>query len=110
MLSIRSKGRLSWRPLSFRMSPVGTFRTWRDVRLESAFGGRADVICSPTTDRSRAGIALTAAQARLLVRHNHWRARPNQPRASHGSKTSPHAYVGEQMLAGGALHSGNTFW
>src|SRR5438876_8781766 len=23
-----------------------------------------------------AGIALTAAQARLLVRHNHWRARP----------------------------------
>jgi hypothetical protein len=24
-------------------SPVGTFRTWRDVRLESAFGGRAEV-------------------------------------------------------------------
>ena len=24
----------------------GTFRTWPDVRLESAFGGRADVICS----------------------------------------------------------------
>jgi hypothetical protein len=21
------------------MSPVGTFRTWRDVRVESAFGG-----------------------------------------------------------------------
>lgn len=41
---------------------------------------------------------------------NHWRARPNRPRASHGSKTSPHAYVGEQLLAGGALHSGNTFW
>lgn len=35
---------------------------------------------------------------------------PNRPRASHGSKTSPHAYVGEQLLAGGALHSGNTFW
>src|SRR4030088_2035768 len=31
---------------------------------------------SPTTDRSRAGIALTAAEARLLVRHKHWRARP----------------------------------
>ena len=27
-------------------STHGTFRTWRDVRLESAFGGRADVICS----------------------------------------------------------------
>src|SRR5258708_40223110 len=27
-------------------SAVGTFRTWPDVRLESAFGGRADVICS----------------------------------------------------------------
>src|SRR4029077_2069569 len=27
-------------------SPFGTFRTWPDVRLESAFGGRADVICS----------------------------------------------------------------
>src|SRR6266403_1571308 len=27
-------------------SVVGTNRTWRDVRLESAFGGRADVICS----------------------------------------------------------------
>src|SRR6476646_7493959 len=25
---------------------IGTNRTWRDVRLESAFGGRADVICS----------------------------------------------------------------
>ena len=25
------------------MSPVGTFRTWRDVRLESAFGGKAEV-------------------------------------------------------------------
>jgi hypothetical protein len=24
-------------------SLVGTFRTWRDVRLESAFGGRAEV-------------------------------------------------------------------
>ena len=35
---------------------------------------------------------------------------PDRPRASHGSKTSPHAYVGEQLLAGGALHSGNTFW
>src|SRR6266403_4537860 len=28
------------------MSACGTNRTWRDVRLESAFGGRADVICS----------------------------------------------------------------
>src|SRR6267378_2013167 len=27
-------------------SVVGTFRTWRDVRLESAFGGRADDVCS----------------------------------------------------------------
>src|SRR5260221_4801658 len=27
-------------------STHGTFRTWPDVRLESAFGGRADVICS----------------------------------------------------------------
>src|SRR5260370_4478745 len=27
-------------------SAAGTFRTWPDVRLESAFGGRADVICS----------------------------------------------------------------
>ncbi len=25
------------------MSPVGTKRTWPDVRLESAFGGRAEV-------------------------------------------------------------------
>jgi hypothetical protein len=24
-------------------SGCGTFRTWRDVRLESAFGGRAEV-------------------------------------------------------------------
>jgi hypothetical protein len=24
-------------------SVVGTFRTWRDVRLESAFGGAAEV-------------------------------------------------------------------
>ncbi len=24
-------------------SPYGTFRTWPDVRLESAFGGRAEV-------------------------------------------------------------------
>src|SRR5467141_4053104 len=29
-----------------RESAIGTFRTWPDVRLESAFGGRADVICS----------------------------------------------------------------
>src|SRR6476620_15563 len=28
------------------MAAIGTKRTWRDVRLESAFGGRADVICS----------------------------------------------------------------
>ena len=28
------------------MSEFGTFRTSPDVRLESAFGGRADVICS----------------------------------------------------------------
>jgi hypothetical protein len=27
-----------------------------------------------------------------------------------GPKTSPNAYVGEQLLAGGALHSGNIFW
>ena len=27
-------------------STHGTNRTWPDVRLESAFGGRADVICS----------------------------------------------------------------
>src|SRR5260370_22241311 len=27
-------------------SANGTNRTWPDVRLESAFGGRADVICS----------------------------------------------------------------
>src|SRR5260370_15814398 len=26
-----------------RMSGIGTFRTWRHVRLESAFGGRAEV-------------------------------------------------------------------
>ena len=32
-------GRLSWRPLSFRMSSVGTFRTWRSGRCRSAFGG-----------------------------------------------------------------------
>jgi hypothetical protein len=25
------------------MSPIGTFRTWRDVRLESAFRGKAEV-------------------------------------------------------------------
>jgi hypothetical protein len=24
-------------------SEIGTFRTWRDVRLESAFGGAAEV-------------------------------------------------------------------
>src|SRR5258707_2692632 len=28
------------------MNVVGTNRTWRDVRLESAFGGLTDVICS----------------------------------------------------------------
>jgi hypothetical protein len=27
-------------------SVVGTFRTWRDVRPESAFGGKAEIICS----------------------------------------------------------------
>ena len=31
-------GRLSWRPLSFRMSPVGTFRTCRGGRLMSVVG------------------------------------------------------------------------
>ena len=29
------------------MSGSGTTRTWRDVRLESAFGGKAENICSP---------------------------------------------------------------
>jgi hypothetical protein len=29
-----------------RESAYGTFRTWRDVRLESAFGSKAEDICS----------------------------------------------------------------
>src|SRR6478736_6559096 len=29
--------------LNVSTSPLGTFRTWRDVRLESAFGGKADM-------------------------------------------------------------------
>src|SRR5258706_15771490 len=29
------------------MSAIGRIRTWRDVRLESAFGGKAENICSP---------------------------------------------------------------
>jgi hypothetical protein len=39
-----------WAPVAGRDEPaghatsvVGTFRTWPDVRLESAFGGRAEV-------------------------------------------------------------------
>src|SRR6476620_12684792 len=33
-------------PIGGAMSVASTKQTWRDVRLESAFGGRADVICS----------------------------------------------------------------
>ena len=39
-------GRFGWRPLSSNhefLSAVGTFRTWRDVRSESAFRGKAEV-------------------------------------------------------------------
>jgi hypothetical protein len=40
----KNSSRLNGRPFpSWMMSPFGTFRTWRNVRLESAFGGKADM-------------------------------------------------------------------
>jgi hypothetical protein len=36
-------GRLSWRPFSFRMSPVVNFRKRRDDRLESVKRSKADM-------------------------------------------------------------------
>jgi hypothetical protein len=35
------------------MSPLGTKRTWRDVELMSAFGGKADMGWSPRDVRFR---------------------------------------------------------
>src|SRR5258706_1435823 len=53
------------------MSRIGTFRTWPDVRLESAFGGRADVICServfPVLTRNGHRTAWTYAEKCLAL-------------------------------------------
>lgn len=41
---------------------------------------------------------------------NHWRARPEPAACVAWVQNFPTRFVGEQLLAGGALHSGNTFW
>ena len=66
---------------------------------------------SSTTDRSRGRHPRLLPLKRACWSDiNHGGRAPNRPHASHGSETSLHAYVGEQLLAGGALHSGNTSW
>jgi hypothetical protein len=42
-LSVYDPCHLSGRIVIEPMSLFGTFRTWRDVRPESAFGGKADM-------------------------------------------------------------------
>ena len=72
-----------------------------DIRGVSELRGRT-LMDAPGSDEIAAMLKREGVDYQALA--------PNRPRASHGSKTSPHAYVGEQLLAGGALHSGNTFW
>src|SRR5712672_1675914 len=68
----------AWRAIRGKLatSVVGTFRTWRDVRLESAFGGRADVICS---ERVFPVLTHNGRRAVSYVRLSHLREFPPCP-------------------------------
>jgi hypothetical protein len=92
--------------------PYGVRAVATDALISgNGFGSLRRSLKSSTTDRSRGRHPrLLPLKRACWSDTNHGGLAPNRPHTSHGSETSLHAYVGEQLLAGGALHSGNTSW
>jgi hypothetical protein len=92
--------------------PYGVRAVATDALISgNGFGSLRRSLKSSTTDRSRGRHPrLRPLKRACWSDTNHGGLAPNRPHTSHGSETSLHAYVGEQLLAGGALHSGNTSW